>query len=255
MHVISRKRLVEFGWQHPDAVSPLDHWYRIVKAARFSSPVSLKEVFAAASVLDDRIVIFNVGGNKYRLVASVQYATETSAGRVFIRHVFTHPEYDAWSAAWRRARFRVLEVSMSRITTSTRLSSAVRRPLRTESEYDAAVAELDELLDHDPRPGTPEHDRLDLLAVLVAAYDDDHYPMGGTCTPQSVVDFLLDQHGETRADLVPVFGSRSRISEFFSGKRRLSIGQVQALRAKYGVSAEVLLEPVPPACSPVRDRE
>ena len=114
--------------------------------------------------------------------------------------------------------------------------------LRTEEEYDAAVAELDALLDRDPTPGTREHERLELLSVLVRAYDEHHYPMGAAATPQAVVDFLLEQRGMTRAELARYLGGRSRVSEFFAGKRNLSLTQIRKLRKLFNVPADVFLE-------------
>jgi HTH-type transcriptional regulator/antitoxin HigA len=132
---------------------------------------------------------------------------------------------------------------MSNVT--KRLDLSQPRVLRTEEEYDAAVAEIDMLLDQDPSPSTPEHDRLEFLTVLVHAYDEEHYPMGDAATPQAVVDFLLEQHGMTRAQLAPILGGRSRVSEFFAGKRRLSISQIQRLRQLLQAPADLLLDRVP----------
>lgn len=114
--------------------------------------------------------------------------------------------------------------------------------LRNEAEYDAAVAEVDALLERDPPAGSPEYERLRFLAVLIGTYDDEHYPMGDTSTPQSVVAFALEQKGMTRADLAPVLGGRSRVSEFFSGKRRLSVTQIQKIRDVLGIPADLLLD-------------
>ena len=100
----------------------------------------------------------------------------------------------------------------------------------------------DGLLDHDPTPGTREHERLELLSVLVRAYDEDHYPMGAAATPQAVVDFLLEQRGMTRAELARYLGGRSRVSEFFAGKRNLSLAQIRKLRKLFNVPADVFLE-------------
>src|SRR5438477_203380 len=102
--------------------------------------------------------------------------------------------------------------------------------LRSAREYRAAVMEIDRLLDQDPRRGTNEADRLEFLSVLVEAYDDDHDPVDDSGTPREVVAFMLDQHGMTRADLVPILGGKSRVSEFFAGKRALSVTQIKALR-------------------------
>lgn len=113
--------------------------------------------------------------------------------------------------------------------------------LRTEEEYDAAAVEIDALLDADPAPGTEEYERLEFLSVLVEAYDDEHYPMGESSTPQSVVDFMLEQKGMPRARLAPLLGGRSRVSDFFNGKRQLSRGQIKKLRQALGIPADLLL--------------
>ena len=114
--------------------------------------------------------------------------------------------------------------------------------LRTAEEYEAAVAEIDRLLDLDPDPLTEESDRLELLAVLVENYEARHDPIDDSeLTPQDVVDFMLDQKGMSRADLAGIMGGRSRVSEFFNDKRELSKGQIQALREKLGIPADLLM--------------
>lgn len=118
-----------------------------------------------------------------------------------------------------------------------------RRPhlLRDEREYDAAVTGIDRLLDADPRPGTPEHERLEFLSVLVEDYEDRTIPQPGAVSPAEAVDFMLDQRGLKRADLQAIMGGRSRVSEFFSGKRSLSRGQIAALRDFLRIPADLLL--------------
>ncbi|HEX6373263.1 MAG TPA: helix-turn-helix domain-containing protein [Longimicrobium sp.] len=113
--------------------------------------------------------------------------------------------------------------------------------LRSQADYDGAVAEIDRLLDLDPQPSTPEHDRLELLSVLVEDYEARHHPIDdGSLTPQDVVDFVLQQRGMTRADLAPLMGGRSRVSDFFNGRRALSRGQIEALREHLRISADLL---------------
>ncbi len=112
--------------------------------------------------------------------------------------------------------------------------------LRNAREYDAAVSEIDALLDRG-RLSREKEDRLEFLTLLVEAYDDAHYPMGERSTPQSVVDFLLEQNDMTRAELAPLMGGRSRVSDFFNGRRQLSLGQIQKLRERFGVSADALI--------------
>lgn len=116
------------------------------------------------------------------------------------------------------------------------------RVLRTPEDYDAAVAEIDRLLDLNAEPHSPEDDRLELLSVLVEDYEARHHPIDDSdLTPQDIVDFMLDQRGMTRADLAPLMGGRSRVSDFFNGKRALSKGQIEALRKHLGIPADLLI--------------
>jgi HTH-type transcriptional regulator / antitoxin HigA len=116
--------------------------------------------------------------------------------------------------------------------------------LRTNEEYETAVAEIDRLLDLAPRPGSAETDRLELLSLLVEDYEgrvdaiDDSGP-----TPQDVVDFMLSQRSLQRADLTEIMGGRSRVSEFFNGRRELSKSQIQGLRDLLGIPADLLMFP------------
>lgn len=114
--------------------------------------------------------------------------------------------------------------------------------LRNLREYKAAVAEIDVLLDLDPTRGSEAYERLEFLSVLVEAYDDEHYPIDEReGTPQSVVAFMLEQQGKTRGDLAPLMGGKGRVSEFFSGKRRLSVEQIRSLRDELGIPADLLI--------------
>ncbi|HUG40692.1 MAG TPA: helix-turn-helix domain-containing protein [Longimicrobiales bacterium] len=113
--------------------------------------------------------------------------------------------------------------------------------LRDEAEYDKAVEEIDWLLDADPPKGSAEYERLEFLSVLVEEYEERHFPMGEDVSPQEAVDFMLEQKGLERSDLAEWLGGRSRVSEFFSGKRPLSKSQIEALREHLGISADLLL--------------
>ena len=112
--------------------------------------------------------------------------------------------------------------------------------LRGEAEYEAAIAEIERLLDEEVERGSEGFDRLEFLSVLVEHYEDEHYPMQGV-TPQEAVSFMLEQKGLVRPDLDDVMGGKSRVSEFFSGKRELSKSQVEGLRNLLGIPADVLL--------------
>lgn len=96
MHVIKRKKIIEF-YEQPgrgDAKGPLDGWYYEAHHAQWESPADLKAKYGTASILKDNRVVFNIAGNKYRLVAKINYRTKT----VFIRFIGTHKEYDKINA-------------------------------------------------------------------------------------------------------------------------------------------------------------
>jgi len=90
MRIISRRRLVEFWEVHPDAEQPLRAWYTETKKASWNSPAEIKEVYRSVSILSNNRVVFNIKGNTYRLIVVVEY----SQGKMFIRFVGTHAEYD-----------------------------------------------------------------------------------------------------------------------------------------------------------------
>jgi len=113
--------------------------------------------------------------------------------------------------------------------------------LRTPAQYRTAVSEIDRLLDLDPKRGTPEFDRLELLSLLVQAYEDEHVPEPDAPTPQDAVDFALEQRGLTRAALTEHMGGRSRVSDFFAGKRALSTAQIKTLRKLLKLPADLLI--------------
>lgn len=88
MHIISRKALRQFGERYPDSQTALARWFKIVQQTDFSNFAELRAAFPAADKVADWIV-FNIGGNKYRLITSVHF----NRGKVYIRHVLTHAEY------------------------------------------------------------------------------------------------------------------------------------------------------------------
>ncbi|TMH09827.1 MAG: type II toxin-antitoxin system HigB family toxin [Betaproteobacteria bacterium] len=97
MHVIAKPALVEFWTKHPDAEAPLQAWYRVMENEVFVDFNELRETFASADYVDGRTV-FNIGGNKYRLVAAIHY----NRHKVYIRALLTHAEYDR--GRWKRSK-------------------------------------------------------------------------------------------------------------------------------------------------------
>jgi mRNA interferase HigB len=92
MHVISRKRLKEAVARHPDLEVRLDVWFRIAKKAQWKNLADVRKTFSSADAVG-KWTVFNVKGNRYRLITEINYAF----GRIYIRHVLTHAEYDRGS--------------------------------------------------------------------------------------------------------------------------------------------------------------
>jgi HTH-type transcriptional regulator / antitoxin HigA len=114
------------------------------------------------------------------------------------------------------------------------------KPIRTEVDYEAALAELERLWG--ARSGTPRGDRLDVLATLIDAYETKHFPMDPP-DPIDAIQFRMEQQGLTRKDLEPLIGHRGRVAEIMNRKRSLSIDMIRQLHEKLGISADVLIRP------------
>lgn len=89
MRTFSKPKLREFWEKYPEAKIPLENWYRVVSKADWNSFADLKTTFRSADLYGD-CVVFNIGGNKYRLIVKIRYRTK----KVYVRFVLTHSEYD-----------------------------------------------------------------------------------------------------------------------------------------------------------------
>ncbi|MCZ4072161.1 helix-turn-helix domain-containing protein [Agrobacterium sp. LMR679] len=114
------------------------------------------------------------------------------------------------------------------------------KPIRTEADYDAALAEVERLWG--AKSGTPDGDRLDVLATLIEVYEAKHYPMDPP-DPIEAIKFRMEQQGLSRKDLEPIFGTRNRTSEILNRRRGLSIEMIRQLHDRLGISADVLIRP------------
>ena len=94
MRIINRGALERFWREHPDAKASLESWYAVMRKADWKTPAGLKQVYPNAGLVGRRTV-FNIAGNKYRLIARVNYQTQ----RVFVLYILTHAEYD--KGAWK----------------------------------------------------------------------------------------------------------------------------------------------------------
>jgi HTH-type transcriptional regulator/antitoxin HigA len=113
-------------------------------------------------------------------------------------------------------------------------------PIRTRKDYEAALKEVERLWG--ARAGTPDGDRLDVLATLIDAYEASQFPIDPP-DPIEAIKFRMEQQGLTRRDLEPLIGTRTRVAEVLNRRRSLSIAMIRRLHQGLGISADVLIRP------------
>lgn len=114
------------------------------------------------------------------------------------------------------------------------------RPIRTETDYQEALQEIELLFN--ATPNTPEYDRLDVLTTLVEAYEKKHFPIE-LPDPIEAIHYYMETRGLSRRDLEPCLGSRARVSEVLSRKRSLTLEMIRKLNQQLGIPAEILIQP------------
>lgn len=112
------------------------------------------------------------------------------------------------------------------------------RPIRNEEQLDAALARVDELIDCEP--GSAEAEELEVLSLVVEAYEDKTHPIGPPA-PIAAINFQMDQRGLTEKDVQELLGTELTVSELLS-KERLTLDMVRKLKAEFGISADSLIE-------------
>lgn len=125
---------------------------------------------------------------------------------------------------------------------------AVIRPIRSEQDYEAALARLSELMDtltalpsQTAYMNHPDKDEYEVLGDLIEAYENRHYPIDDP-SPLEAIEFRMEQQGLTPRDLIPVLGSRATVSQLLAGERELTMPMARALHEHLDIPAEVLLQ-------------
>src|SRR5207248_9494897 len=116
------------------------------------------------------------------------------------------------------------------------------RPLRSEADYDAALNEIEQYFENEPKPGTPEADRFDLLALVIEDYERKRWPI----EPPDTIDairYRMETGGYTQADLGRLLGSRQRAPDLLTRKRPLTITMAWRPHREWGIPAEALIAP------------
>jgi HTH-type transcriptional regulator / antitoxin HigA len=114
------------------------------------------------------------------------------------------------------------------------------RPIHTKADYKAALKIVSALVGANPKRGTPDGDRLEVLGALLVAYEAKHYPIE-LPDPIEAIKFRMEQQGLSAKDLQPMIGGLNRVYEVLNRKRPLSLAMVRRLNSSLGISAECLI--------------
>ena len=125
------------------------------------------------------------------------------------------------------------------------------RAIRNEADYEAVLAEVDDLMD--AAPGTPQGERLDVLVTLLEAYEARHWSIDAP-DPIDAIRIRMEQKKLKQRDLVPMIGSRGRVSEILSRKRALTLPMIRRLSEGLEIGADVLIRESPPRRRRNRER-
>ena len=125
------------------------------------------------------------------------------------------------------------------------------RAIRNEADYEAVLAEVDDLMD--AAPGTPQGERLDVLVTLLEAYEARHWSIDAP-DPIDAIRIRMEQKNLKQRDLVPMIGSRGRVSEILSRKRALTLPMIRRLSEELQIGADVLIRESPPRRRRNRER-
>lgn len=116
------------------------------------------------------------------------------------------------------------------------------RPVRTEADYEWALGEVARYFEKEPKRGTPQGDRFEVLLGLIAAYEARHWAISAP-DPVEAIKAQMEQTGRTQADLAVLIGCRPRASEILNRQRALTMPMICKLSADWKIPAEVLIQP------------
>lgn len=115
------------------------------------------------------------------------------------------------------------------------------RLIKNNSQYEDTLARIYELMQLDLQADTEESDELEILSMLVKKYEDEYYPVPEP-SPLEAIKYRMEQLNISDAELSTILGARSRKSEILSGKRKLSLAMIRALKERLNISADILIQ-------------
>lgn len=233
--------MVEFWVKHREAETPLAKWYRTAKERSWTNSAEVQQTFNSVDhpiINGKKVTIFNVDGNKYRIVTTIHYNTQT----IYIRSVLTHDEYD--QEKWKEkimTTSHLLKIKTLPQEYMKLMQLHAIRLIHDEIEYENALIMAEKLISREDLTKDQE-DYFNLLCELIEKYEDVHYPIPtDQFTPLDMLRFLLEENGMNGSDLGNLLGNRQLGSKILRGERQLSKKHIRILADRFKVSADLFL--------------
>ena len=246
MRVISRRKLREFWSKHGDAQTSLLLWYQRTTDAQWQNLADMRRVFSSADSVGN-LTVFNIGGNKYRLITFIDYESQI----VFTRNVLTHAEYDKRCdpASAKDARERAPRRRNGKMTTGLKTPSSYYlqlintfppRPINNEQQLLATQEQIDAIIDRQ-NITQDDKDYLEVLGTLVYDYEQKHEPMP-VVEGIELLKALMREDSLQPQDLISIFEDESTITLVLEKKLEITAKQIQKLGDFFHISPIRFLE-------------
>jgi mRNA-degrading endonuclease HigB of HigAB toxin-antitoxin module/antitoxin component HigA of HigAB toxin-antitoxin module len=226
MHLISIRNLRLDSSTYSDTQTVIEEWYKVVKSASWQNLEEVKQIYRDTEAVGN-FTVFNIKGNRYRLIVDVNYVNQT----IYYKYFLTHAEYDKDS--WK------MTITFDRKVYINLLADFVPEVITSEVEYDRALA-IAERLVANRNLSNEESKFLSLIVTLIEDYESNHYPMGDV-SPHAALLHLIEYSGTCQKDLVGSIGSDEVVTDIISGKRPIDSIQAKALGEYFQVSASLFI--------------
>ncbi|HQS06904.1 MAG: hypothetical protein B7X86_09700 [Sphingobacteriales bacterium 17-39-43] len=219
-NIITRRTLLEYVKQYPLASTALLEWYHELEKADFKNFNELKEVYGNASLVGDERMVFNIMGNKFRLVVRIVFEYKA----IQVKWFGTHAEYD---------KIDVESVIFKKDNMELKI-------IKTEELYQDYLNWVDELFDKQLSPDTKEGEMLQVALLLIKQYEDANYPVPMP-DPIEAIKAKMKEAGLRNKDLVGKVGSKGYVSSILSGRKPLTLELAKLFHRELNIPAEVFL--------------
>jgi HTH-type transcriptional regulator/antitoxin HigA len=227
MHVISYRRLREYGEIHADCCDALDNWVKVAQKAGWSNLIEVQAVFPTAEAVGS-FTVFNIKGNKYRLIVSIDYEKQV----IYIKMCSLMPNTTRSSGK--------MTLTFNPDRYATLLTQYQPKVIQTEAENEQALQQVEALMQQQNR--SPEETVLyELLVILIEKFEQEYYAPGKAATPLSMLPFLMEQQNYNPSDLITILGSEEMVTRIMQQQQALTVNQIQALGEFFNVDPSVFV--------------